>query len=468
MVAATKAPKLKDAVRTARFEVYRIETDDPKPVRARWWDLCDQARQVTNGVWQAWFAWHYRNNSIELIRDDLAKMTAWHRANETALQAWTEADEQARLAWVSAGKPIRKFKQAPKPEPAERPKGTVQALSPEIDKFIYDELSRRFPTIHTNSRESIRQTLRAKILKLKSARGNLPGWMSILLCRQNIPSSTRPIPLPIPAKNTTLIPPSGPNENFRLEFNADRIPITGKKSGKSTVDTIQLLTKRRGIAAYEKLLHRMVIGAENGGVEFRHASLEWDDRKKKWFCLIAYRMPATGRTIEGDGTAILYPNYADQEAPWTIEADGRRSWRGGNGRDVAHKRHSLMTSRLGRRDTYHHAGSANKGHGRRRATKPVDALSAAWKDFVRTKNQNLAKRIAEDCAAMGCSTLVYRQPIGDERCKMMLECAGKDPKRPDPTGWDWHQVGTTLAVKCQEYGIHLKIEKFGAEDAEAA
>lgn len=469
MVAVQEDVKLKDAVRTARFEVYRIEADDPKPVWQRWHDASRQVQEITNRVWQAWFVWHYQHGSIEKIREYLDALKAWRQPNVDWERDRTEAHRQHvayEKAELAAGRKPKKFKFRPAPKLGKKPKLNLFAIDAECAKFIYDELAARFPHINTNVREGVRQMVSEKIKERKAAKGSLSAWMAILLCRENMPSSRRSVPVPVPNKSAEIIPPIKSGGNFRVRLRLDRIVLDGKKNGVSTVDELQLLTKRRGIVAYEKILHRLVTGEWH----FSNLSLQYDERQKKWFCLVAYKMPVGGERVEGNKTAYLYPNEADAESPWTLEIDDRQHPRGGRGNDVAHVRRTLLTNRWDRQETYRRAGSANKGHGRKRALQPIERLSNRWKDFVKTKNQQLASDIVNDCLRGGCGFLVYRQPTGATRGKMMLEQAGKDPKRRDATGWDWFQVKNCLGHKCQAAGIHLVVEKMGEEedDAEAA
>lgn len=410
------------AVRVLRFEIYRVEADDVKSVRQRWHGLADQCQRITNFIWRQWLVWHTQNNSPAKIRKYLDGLAKW-RENKDA-----------------------------KGKPGEKPKLELQTVSNDLSNALYAGIAGEFKDVNARVQVLLLNSVKKKIKERKAAKGNLSGWMAILLDRESVPSSTRPQPIPFDAKNVKLVPPADSKDNWRLRLRIDRLD-QGDKMATSNEDVVQLLTKRRGIAGHEKILQRIALGEH----KFCGSSLYFDRQKRKWFALVCYDKQGEVEQMNPEKAAVLRPGL---KRPWMLRY-GRTFWRGGHGRHVAAVRHQLLTQRWGRQDGYRFAGSANKGHGRERALQPIFRLSKRWKDFVKTCNHQLTANIVRECVEQGIGTLYYFQPTEAKRDTRFLATAGKVASRHDSTGWDWHQVASMLAYKSKEAGIHLVVHKIG-------
>lgn len=411
-------------IRVSKFEVYRINADDPKSVRQRWHKTADFIQEMTNFIWQSWLVWHVQNESAAKIRQYL-----------NALALWRETKQ------------------------GDKPKLDLFAVSAELQKHLYDGLTATFPEVHSRVLVLLLQIVTKKIKERKAAKGNLSGWMAILLHRESLPSSTRPQPIPYDRQNASVIPPLADGDNYRLRLRVDRIEREGKPA-LSTIDEVELLTKRRGIAGHAAILQRICAGE----TKFAGSSLQWSDQRKKWFALVCWDDQQDSPELDAASTAILRPAT---KHPWTLVLPSGKRWRGGNGRHVGAVRQQLLTQRWNRQAGYRYAGSANKGHGLNRALGPLFKLSLRWKDFVKTCNHHLTIEIVRDCVRENVGTLFYLQPAGEKRDRRFLATAGKIPGRDDSTGWDWHQVAAMLGYKCREAGIKLVVRKCGEPRAVA-
>ncbi len=418
------------AVRVAKFEVYRIAGDleNAQATRARWHDLARQCQQITNYIWETWLVWHVGNDSANKIRGYLDALAAWRETKE-----------------------------------GDKPKCEVFATTKELSKIIYDGLGDNFPTSHVRVRDLLSNIIKKKIRERKAASGPLSGWMAILLRNESLPSSTRSQPIPFDRANAQIIPPADPvKDNFGLRLRIDRIQ-NGKPIATSTLDEIELMTRRRGIQGQTAVLHRIT----QGDYKFCGSSLHWDKKNKKWMALICYDMQKQVEMVAGDAVAILSPAKSH---PWSLRIckhkpcmGKKRRWYSGRGRAVSAVRRKLLTQRWARQEGYRVAGSSNKGHGRERATAPAFKLSRRWKDFVKTMNHTISRQIVNDCVRDDLGVLVYYQPTGDWRGSRYLSTAGKIPDRHDSTCWDWFQMGTMLAYKCEQAGIRFVLRKSGCK-----
>jgi len=184
------------------------------------------------------------------------------------------------------------------------------------------------------------------------------------------------------------------------------------------------------------------------------------ESKDKWFAHICYqKLKVPKPKLDPKRVAFLRPAKLQ---PWWLRIDGYHHYVGGrSGKHVAYVRQQLLTNRWSRQEAYQHASSARKGHGRDRAVGKLFKLQDRWKDFVKSANQQLAQQVIELCKAHKCGKLVYFQPIGPARESRFLHTAGKLPDRPDQSSWDWGQVQSILAYKCQQAGVELEVRRMG-------
>lgn len=418
------------AVKTTSFEVVR-----PKEKRsrgehdsavARIREACELSKEVTNHVWEAWRVWHVQNGSRRKILDYLDKMKAWHESKD----AKGKTEE-------------------------EKPKCEILAFP--NDMVTEKEIIEVFPTVHVRAVTLLLKRIKEGIKSRKSANGSLSGWMSILLYREGQPSFCRPIAAPFDKRSAEFLSPLESGGNHRFSIRLDRFMESAKKGGvksSSTKDEFELLTKGKRARGQRAILDKVL----SGEYAFKGSQIVWSDRKRKVFVMLCYEMPDNEAVELGNKTAILRPANGH---PWRMRYVKISRRRGGSGRSVSAVRQKLLTQRWSRQENYRHAGSSNRGHGRKRALKWVSSFSRRWKDFVQTCNHRLTSQIVEECLTKGIGRLVYIQPGDRIRGRMFMAVAGKVGDRTDSTSWDWHQVKTQLSYKCKEAGIHFECRKGG-------
>lgn len=407
------------SVKVARFEILKMDGD----ARKRWMSHSDEAKQIVNCIWQTWLVWHVKNDSAKEIREYL-----------DGLATWRDADKSSR---------------------GDKPKLDFYAIPKECDKLIYDTLSRNFPNVHTTSRELIRNSTQGLIKTRKAAKGNLSGWMAILLYHESIPTTTRGNPIPFSSKNATIEPPENRDGNFKLHIKLTRIPTKGKKSCPSVQDSFEMMSRGRKVSGQIEILKRVCTG------EYKFCGSSVVFRDGKWFALICYQMPKR-ESSDCDPAKFAFLRPAS-DWPWKLRLPNRNRRPGGNGPHVASVRRKVLTQRWSRQSNYRTSGSANKGHGRVRALQPIWKLSQRWKDFVKTYNHTVTSDVVRQLSEQGIGTLVYFQPDGAIRDTRFLNKSGKVDGRNDASGWDWFQVKSQLEYKCNEAGITLVTRKFGGD-----
>lgn len=401
------------AVRAVRVEIKMRPGD--KEQWKRLLSTSDLCRELTNCAWQTWLVEHVKRGTAAKIRTFLNEKKAWHDGGQVG----------------------------------NAPKWEGFAMDATLSKLIYRTCVDTFPSITPGSISAFLQIFNKRLSSRKASNGSLPGWWAILLCRESIPSSTRAQPIPVRAQETTL---ANSGANWTLTIKANRHGF-----GKVLADNLELLAggyKTRSVTA---ILERIL----SGDHKLCGSQLTYDRHRNKWFAMIGYQKREKVAQALSDGMAFLRPGL---RKPWRLRIGGKSVTRGGNGEYVGHVRNTLLTQRWSRQSSYRFAGSANKGHGRERATAGVEKLSLRWKDFVKTANQQLAAQIVKDCLFRNVGKLVYFQPTGTRRDSRLLATVGKVPGRHDSTGWDWYQVKTCLASECEEFGITFVVRAAGSDE----
>jgi len=287
---------------------------------------------------------------------------------------------------------------------------------------------------------------------MKSSRGAVPRWMRILADDGEYPSSSGVLPIPFDKGNSEIIVPATDNDSFQLQVRVDRIERPERSYATSTKDVCRLRSNRQ-----TRILWQIV----NGEFVFAGSNLVYYESSGKWLAHIYYqaRKGEEKPELESRRTAFLRPAL---KRPWWLRIDGYHHYVGGrDGKHVAYVRQQLLTDRWGRQESYQHASSARKGHGRDRAVGKIVKLKDRWKDFVKTANQLAAKQAVDLCVSQKCGRLVYFLPIGPVRESRFLHTAGKLPDHRDNSSWDWSQMQSILAYKCQQAGIDLEVRKVG-------
>jgi len=402
-------------VRVVTLEISGLTKDDI----ARWRALMDDCRGIVNCTWQTWLVWHVQNGTRAKLQAYLAEAKAWHEGG----------------------------KQGKKPE------WPVKAVTPECAKLTYDEVSAAFPYIETTARELCRNAVIQKINNTKAAHGSLSGWVAILLHRQSLPSTVRSVPIPFSKRNAIIEPPDPADENgcWKLHVKVTRRPRPGKKAGETVTDTVKLWSKGRKAASAVATLKKIAAGV----YEFCGSQIIYKESRRKWFAAICYRASIEPpKKLDKEQVAYLRPApmSATWPHPWRLRVPGANRAPGGCGDWIASVRRRIFAERRSRQNSYRYAGSANKGHGRERALRPIWRLQNRWKDSVKTYNYTVAKDVVDQCVARGIGRLVYFQPgdrVRDSRFLTVSGCGEGDHW----AGWDYYQIGKRLADLCQAQGI---------------
>lgn len=447
------------------FEVCGVE-GDWKEVTGRWHEVSRQCQGVANLFWDAWNAWHYDRNSYSKMKD-------WLRLRETS--------------GVSAAG-----------------KCPVDLMPAELSTAIYNEATKRFPDMASKLVSMVIGRVRETMTSRKAVKGSLPGATAILLHNERSPSWTKPIPIPFDRDNTstTFCQPRDRGGNWHLTWKfwrqvkngesailEDRAELwckgkkvqsqlrileriaAGEQALQETLDAIerryrhQLKTHPKGSREYKQLNDaklaekrdaRSAIKSEH--YVFAGSQLVYSKSRRKWFAQICYEMPAKRRLgLEPSKIAVL---SAEETHPFLLQLpDGSTRRPGGDGRQVAPVRSSVLQQRWDRNANYRYAGSASKGHGRNRATQGQDKLKLRWKDFTKSVNRIVANHVVGWCIEQGVGTLIYEQPAEDFAKTRFLANAGKVEVfnrrtgemevRSDSTGWDWFGLKTELERACK-------------------
>jgi hypothetical protein len=406
------------AVRVARFEIVKATKEN----RTRWFAIMDRVTQMTNMIWMEWFQWHYQH------------------ASQRAVQEF-------ELAWIE-------WKSRDKSEQRDKPKLDLRAVPKDFDKELYAKIASEFGDVHSRVQVLVRSSVCRLIGSLKSSRGAWPGWHSILLYRQSIPSSTNRLPVPFDVQNTVIVPPEKKGGDFHIEVRLTRVPVKGKKVAGSITDTLRLRTSgNRKLRGQATILERCVSG------EYKFCGSSISERNGKLYALICWRRPAnTPEAMDPSKTAFLRPS---KTWPWHLRLPGfsRPRRPGGRGRFIGATRKQILTQRWSRQENYRVAGSSTKGRGRNRAMQAYHRLTMRWRDAVKRYNHFITRDVINQCVQQGIGTLIYYQPDGVARDDRYLSTTGKLPDRHDSTGWDWFQVASMLQYKAQEHGIKVIVRK---------
>jgi hypothetical protein len=194
---------------------------------------------------------------------------------------------------------------------------------------------------------------------------------------------------------------------------------------------------------------------EQGIFAFKGSSLFYDERKKKFFVLLAYQRPSHVVADVGDGAAML---RAGQDCPLVLEIDESIDLRVvSRGESIAAMRQHNHGIRRALKSQYRYPAAGERGHGHRRKhgwRKKLHKLSRDWNEFVKRHNHLWSITVVRCCVDRGISHLTFVQPEGGNNFVGRAGVA-KDVE----SSWQWHQLKTLLAQKCQDAGISFSSVK---------
>lgn len=430
----------KKAVRVLSVEVARIghSKEEDKAARDRLKELCEMVQQATNYVWAEWFSWHHANCSAAKIREYLDCLTKWRNA---------EIEEKPQLKLHDLTK-IDKNTSEKKPQD--------QCMPNVLSNAIYAGVTAQWPDLHSRVVVLLNNRLMSLIKSKKSANGNLSGWMSVLLYREQIPSSIHPLPLPFDTPKTAsssngnaiLLLPETDDGSHRLIVSFAREAIKGKKTKQSVKFDCTIWDKGRSMASRRNTLKKIATG------EYQMLGSHLCFKRGKVFADIAYEMPQSPQK-ELTGTAVIIPS-ANRPLIMRVIGSNRNQWLGGDGRHVKEVRRQLMGQRLGRKSCHRWSPTSNnKGHGRERSNHKFTKLSRRWNDFVNTVNNQLAAQLVAKCIADGVGTVIVGKL---KKATRFLANAGNN-SRFDSTSWDWYGLEKRIQDKCNASGIKCVVRE---------
>jgi hypothetical protein len=408
----------------------RIELIVPKERKPIWKELAEQCQQATNRLWQVWLCHHVANDSASKMQGYMDRYQSW------------KTDKIG-----------------------DKPTCPVKPIDKELSGKLYHDLSQRYPALNSRTRGLLQNKWQQTVRTRKASRGSLSGWLSILFCRESIPSFQRPVPIPFDKQNGRLS--SSGTGRYVLQVRIDRVATTNGKrpAGKSTFDECVMLLGKRKMWSVKLIVDRILSGEYN----FKGSALCYD--RGKWFALVSYEMPATSDVVlDADKVLHVWPAHRGPDkrrhehprddlrrGPWLFKIAGQQPrFLGGDGKHVSRFRDLLTRGRFERQEHYRWAGSAQKGHGRQRAIAAWTKLGSRWKHFVKRYNHEITRRVLNIAMEHRCGQIVYHQPLNTRRERCFLTGRGNVGAR---TAWDYFQFGTLLASKCEQYGIKCEIRK---------
>lgn len=404
-------------VRAMRIEIFQFAKDSGR--RERWKELAVSCQEMTNTLWQVWLVHHRMNGSAGKLRNHFAEYSEWEKTKQGAKPEWPCKALEHPLTLSSS------------------------------KMSFYRILSSEFPQVNVRTRGLLTNAWQSRLTKRKAAKGNLPGWVSILFAKESMPSTTRPQPIPFDHDNAKLTKVDG---RYLVELRIERLG-----DGKSVVEKCELMLRKRKAASLCAIMERIL----SGEFKWKGSSLILDNGK--WYALICYDKPVAKRvTLDADKTLFVRPgrfNVEDRSkpehrktgTPWRVKIGSWSSGFGGNGKHVEFARRSVQRERAERKEHYRWAGSNQKGSGRLRADAAWTKLSSRWKDFTKRYNNEVTRRLIDLAIKNGCGRIVYLQPKDRQRDYRFLSRAGNIDD--SPMTWDYFQFGTILASKCEEDGI---------------
>ena len=319
---------------------------------------------------------------------------------------------------------------------------------------MYHILQARFPMVSARSLDLLLHKWKKTVESRKSSNGMLPGWKSILLGRESVPSFTRPLPIPFDLRNAKKGGPIVEDDGkYFLRIALDR------KGGAPLYESCELILHRNKMRGLRTVINRIL----SGEYKFKGSALHYD--RGKWFALISYEMPSrVGPDLNPRKVLVVSPGV---RVPWRVSICGAKWFPiGGRHNHVGRARKRLMAQRRSRQDHYRNLSSAARGKGRKRATVSWEKLGRGWRFFVRNFNRNIAKRLCEIATREGCGKIVYMQPSEAKRATRYLATVGQVDDFGTRTEWDFFDFGNLLRNRCERLGVELEVRKKTQEKKE--
>ncbi len=402
---------VRDRVSIARFLILKPTQE----MKKRWKKLGIASQIVYNTIWQTWLNEHLKRGSGETVKRYMQDTLNWHNADHAT--------------------------RGPKP------KCELKAVDSAISAAIYraaadatEEMACR-PIVLLCNQEN------GKIVSAKGTNSAFPRWMLILAGLGEFPSASRPLPIPFDKACCKLT--KSDDDNWRMFLRLERQKRVGKRAV-TIEDECLLKTRGKNLGNQLTVLKKIAAG------EYDFCGSNLIQKDGSFYLHVCYRMPPLPKSeLDADKQATL---TAAECHPWDLAIEDRVMRMGGKiGEYIKSLRRRLILERLSRNESYRHASSARKGHGRRRATENLIVLRKRWQSFVKTTNQQLANDVVLRCVEHRAGRLLYLQPSKEH--DVFVSSAGQVPGRNDASGWDFFQLKTLLERGCEKHGIIFNSEK---------
>jgi IS605 OrfB family transposase len=151
--------------------------------------------------------------------------------------------------------------------------------------------------------------------------------------------------------------------------------------------------------------HDTIASIISGKTRHGDCKLQWDDRRRKWYALVAYEMEAASPK-DADVAQTMAVHRGIRNAVCLMSTTGA-NWLTLSGAKYQHQRKMLQARmRNTKRISPHELGGGARGHGRARRYEHYDALEGKLSRATTTFTQQVAAFVATSAKNSGCGTVV--------------------------------------------------------------
>lgn len=451
-------------VRTTRIEIFGFANMSEERKQS-WRMLAEACQYMKNRLWKLWISQHVAaGNDLKLRRyfDELQQIVS-SNAGKKPVKPRRPKKGCSQVAWSDYERNLIKYNEElaawqvhkDQIKLANRKEFPCEVM-PDDTSSLYHDLGKNFPQVNKRTISLLVQKWSKTVRTRKSANGSIKGWVSILLEGEQIPSFTKPQPIPFDKDNSKFYVAAKRSEASGKETKAyycdlriERLP----HSGGSVVEKCELMLSKRKAWSVKTIVDRCI----SGEYAFKGSELLFENGK--WFIMLAYEKPQE-IAPDLDPNKIMYVKPG-RRFPWLYKVGSEKTMRGvaGNGRNVQMWRRELDRQRKERMSHYHYSsGSNRKGHGRKHATKTFTKMTEGWKSFCKKFNHNTTAKLVKEAIRYGCGTIVYLQPNDEhKKARRFLSVAGSNSYCR--LSWDYYQFGSMLSYKCEGKGINCVVQK---------
>ena len=407
--------------------------------------LVREQQRLINSAWKIWISYH----TIHRTEQKIIEYLKVH-------DAWKEADKKTR-----GKKPKPSYDPFPETDWQLTCKKREGSKPANLIDDIYHYCCEAFPEMIPGNIICVLSKWRKTIISRKAAKGSLPGWSSILLGNEGIPSFNKAQPICLDKRNFEIVDQEG---DFWLFFKARR---TGP--GQLVRDRGKLFLNKKQCMSYRDKIKNMVYGVD--GYECKGSQIVREGRK--WFISVSYTFPKEDLHFDHDRTLTITPEV-DYPFSWQIDDDEKFSFMDRSEKFVERSRQRIERQRKDRNKQFKNASQSRKGKGAKRARAANARMSNSWNNVVSNINRELAAKAVWRCKKDGIGTIVYQKPrIGKDLC---LSRAGVQELLDEGikvrSNWQWHQLESKLQNAAGKFGIKVVVcehplnskEKEEAED----